>query len=113
MEQSEVVLRAIAAVRAICEEPSAETNPQPQLCGRAIWSVETEDTVHRFHGQAHARLFPFIGRKVRTPAGPGTLLQVLADHVTVLMDFEASKCSTFRPGEVEPVTWALQSEERW
>lgn len=55
-------------------------------------------------GQSHARLFPFLGRKVRTPNGPGTLLQVFADRVTVLLDSELSKCSFFRPGEIEPVS---------
>ena len=31
------------------------------------WPVESLDAVRRF-GQPHAKLFPFIGRKVRTPA---------------------------------------------
>ena len=54
--------------------------------------------------QPHARLFPFLGRKVRTPNGPGTLLQVFASRVTVLLDSELSKCSFFRPAEIEPVS---------
>ncbi len=59
----------------------------------------------RKFGQSHAKLFPFIGRKVRTPNGPGTLLQVFADRVTVVLDSERSRCSFFPPGRVEPVSW--------
>lgn len=61
----------------------------------------------RRFGQPHARLFPSLGRKVRTPNGPGTLLQVFADRVMVLLDSELSKCSFFRPGEIEPVSKAM------
>jgi hypothetical protein len=65
------------------------------------WPPESRDTVRRF-GQSHARLFPFIGRKVRTPEGPGTLLQVFADRVTVLLDSEVSNCAVFKSREIEP-----------
>jgi hypothetical protein len=54
----------------------------------------------------HARLFPFIGHKVRTPNGSGTLLQVFADRVTVLLDCELSRCSFFAPDQIEPISWA-------
>jgi len=63
-----------------------------------------EDAERRF-GQPHAKLFQFLGRKVRTPAGPGTLLQVFADRVTVLLDSELSRCNFFRPAEIDPVSW--------
>jgi hypothetical protein len=66
-------------------------------------SVEAEE---RF-GQPHARLFPFLCRKVRTPGGPGTLLQVFADRVTVVLDSEIDKCAFFKPTEIEPVSWEL------
>ena len=59
----------------------------------------------RRFGQPYAKLFPLIGRKVRTPAGPGTLLQVFAERVTVLLDAEMSRRSVFRPAEIEPVSW--------
>lgn len=55
-------------------------------------------------GLPHARLFPFLGRKVRTPTGPGTLIQVFAERVTVLLDSERDKCSFFRPAQIEPVS---------
>lgn len=58
--------------------------------------------VERRFGQPHAKLFPFIGRKVRTPEGPGTLIQVFADRVTVLLDSQVSNCAVFKPGEIEP-----------
>lgn len=64
---------------------------------------ESADCVRRF-GQGHAKLFPFIGRKVRTPDGPGTLLQVFADRATVILDSELSQCRVFSPSEVEPVS---------
>jgi hypothetical protein len=52
------------------------------------------------------KLLPFIGRKVRTPAGSGTLLQVFAERVTVL-EANLDKCASFKPAEVEPVSWEL------
>jgi hypothetical protein len=58
-------------------------------------------------GKPHAKLFPFLGRKVRTPGGPGTLLQVFADRVTVVLDSELSECTFYSPGEIEPVSWEL------
>jgi hypothetical protein len=54
-------------------------------------------------GQPHAKLFPFLGRKVRTPRGAATLLQVFADRVTVLLDSDLGKCNFFKPQEIEPV----------
>ena len=70
------------------------------------WPLESIDCERRF-GQPHARLFPFIGRKVRTRSGPGTLLQVFAERVTVLLDSEMTKCAAFAPSEIEPVSWEL------
>src|SRR5262249_3084323 len=73
---------------------------------RGIWLTACFDMERRF-AQPHARLFPFIGRKVRTPAGTGTLLQVFAKRVTVVLDSEMSRCSFFSPAEVQPVSWDL------
>jgi hypothetical protein len=61
------------------------------------------EATRRF-GQPHAKLLPFLGHKVRTPEGPGTLLQVFADRVTVLLDRDLKKCSFFSPSEIEPVS---------
>ena len=65
------------------------------------WPLESLDVERRFE-QPHARLFPFIGRKVRTPQGPGTLIQVYADHVTVLLDADRDHCARFAPQEIAP-----------
>jgi hypothetical protein len=68
------------------------------------WPPTSLDALRRF-GQPHAKLFPFIGRKVRTPRGPGTLIQVFEDGATVVLDSELSRCSFFVPGEIKPVSW--------
>lgn len=78
----------------------APARPNPQ---EDSWPAVSLDAERRF-GQPHAKLFPFIGRKVRTPSGPGTLLQVFAERVTVLLDSELSRCSFFCPIEIEPVS---------
>ncbi len=70
------------------------------------WPPESFELAGRF-AQPHAKLFPFIGRKVRTPGGPGTLLQVFADRVAVVLDSELSRCSFFVPGQIEPVSWEM------
>jgi hypothetical protein len=77
-----------------------------RTAGGQNWPLESLDYERRF-AQPHAKLFPFIGRKVRTLAGPGTLLQVFADRATVLLGSELKKCSCFAPGEIEPVSWEL------
>jgi len=71
---------------------------------RASWPQKSLEAGRRFE-QPHAKLFPFLGHKVRTPDGPGTLLQVFADRVTVLLDSRLEHCSWFAPGEIEPVSW--------
>lgn len=67
------------------------------------WPPESLAAERRFR-QSHAKLFPFLGRKVRTPTGPGTLIRVFAERVTVLLDSERDKCSFFRPEQIEPVS---------
>jgi hypothetical protein len=52
-------------------------------------------------------LFCYLGRKVHTPNGPGTLIQVFADRATVLLDSALSRCSFYVPGEIKPVSWEL------
>jgi len=84
-------------------EPESILSREPRAAPDS-WPRASLDAERRC-GQPHAKLFPFLGRKVRTPAGPGTLLQVFADRVTVLLDSELSKCSFFSPTEIEPVSW--------
>jgi hypothetical protein len=64
------------------------------------WPLEFQRAEERF-AQPHAKLFPLLGRKVRTPAGPGTLLQVFVERVTVLLDSEITKCSCFPPDQIQ------------
>jgi hypothetical protein len=87
------------------------TDPTPPLVAALdhrgnSWPPESVDAERRI-AQPHAKLFPFIGRKVRTPDGPGTLIQVFAERVTVILDSELSKCAAFHPEEIEPVCWEL------
>jgi hypothetical protein len=70
------------------------------------WPSVSLEAELRF-AKPHAKLFPFIGRKVRTPAGTSTLVQVFAKRVTVVLDSEMSKCSFFSPAEIQPVSWEL------
>lgn len=93
-----------------CSPPAKEARQattseekSPARHADADWPPKSLDAARRF-GQPHARLFPFIGRKVRTPAGPGTLLQVFLERVTVLLDSELTKCTCFPPGQIEPVS---------
>ncbi len=69
---------------------------------------ESLDVEGRFN-QEQAKLFPFLGRKVWTPKGPGTLLQVFAGRVTVLLDADLNKCSFFSRPEIQPVSPDLDS----
>ena len=67
------------------------------------WPSQSLDAERRF-GQPHAKLFAFIGRKVRTPVGPGTLIQVFAERATVLLDSDRDgACVRFPPSEINLV----------
>ncbi len=94
---SEAAVRAIEALNAVCRR---QREPESGIASRNSIS----DEARRFHGQSHANLFPFIGRKVRTPGGPGTLLQVFADRATVVLDSQVSQCAVFEPSEIQPVS---------
>jgi hypothetical protein len=85
----------------------AKRNKSIQQCEKSAQSEKSgtwpPESSERF-AQPHAKLFPFLGRKVKTPAGIGTLLQVFADRATVLLDSELSLSSFFIPGQIEPVS---------
>ena len=87
--------RTLTAAQRVC---NSATMPE-----ETHWPPESLDAEPRF-GKPHAKLFPFIGRKVRTPTGVGTLLQVFANRVTVVLDSEVSRCSFFMPAQIEPVS---------
>jgi len=48
-----------------------------------------------------ARLYPFLGREVKTPSGIGKLVQVFERRATVVFSGEG-KAGFFRPWEVFP-----------
>lgn len=76
----------------------------PIICDQKyVWPQASLDAERRF-GQPHARLFPLLKRKVRTPKGNGRLEQASADLVTVFLDAEPGKCSWFRPGQITPIS---------
>jgi hypothetical protein len=90
-----------------CADDSSKLERLAVPTERRVWPLASLGAERRF-GQPHARLFPFIGRKVWTPVGPGTLLQVFAERVTVLLDCEVTKCSCFSPGQIEPISRELE-----
>jgi len=94
--------RATGRVHAVtCDEPT------PIL----VWPPESLESEAKF-GAPYARLFPFIGRKVRTPDGAGVLLQVFRERCAVALDVEAQKyLHFFPPGEIEPVSWLVGDQD--
>lgn len=58
------------------------------------WPPESDDYVRRF-GCSEARLYPFIGKRVATPDGPGVLLQVLRNACAVRLDREPARVTCF------------------
>jgi hypothetical protein len=61
---------------------------------------ESLDAEHRF-GQPHARLFPFLEKRVETPLGPGTLRAVHYPTAWVHLD-GAERLTKIPWEEVEP-----------
>lgn len=88
------------------DRPQRNAEPPTSEPKEIDWPSESLDA-ERCFGQSHARLFVYLGRKVRTPGGPGTLLQVFTDRVTVLLDAELCKCAVFTPQEVAPCDWSV------
>jgi hypothetical protein len=104
MQDYSEILSARGGALPVCGS-SRHNNAARGAFGKS-WAAKSLDLERRF-GRPHAKLFPFIGRKVRTPAGTGTLLQVFAKRVTVVLDSEMSRCSFFPPAEIQPVSWEL------
>ena|SRR5215467_4338437 len=104
MQDYSEILSAREGALPVCGS-SRPNNASHSTLGKC-WTPESLDFEWRF-GRSHAKLFPFLGRKVRTPMGPGTVLQVFANRVTVLLDSEMSRCSFFPPAEIQPVSWEL------
>jgi hypothetical protein len=87
--------------RSLPADEIKESGISPDICLDEL--SESLSAEQRF-GQSHAKLFWLIGRKVRTPKGPGTLLQVFSGRASVLLDSERDKCSVFRVSQIEPVS---------
>jgi len=94
---------------------SASAEPAPAVrraaaastAPRSKWPPESLEAQAKF-GAPYARLFPFIGRKVRTPDGPGVLHQVFRERCAVALDAEALRyLHFFLPAEIEPVSWLV------
>jgi hypothetical protein len=66
------------------------------------WPEASREAVRSF-GVPSARLYPFIGRTVATPAGPGTLLQVFSERAAVLFgEGGRRQVLHFLPSELAP-----------
>lgn len=65
------------------------------------WPPASMEAERRF-GQAHAKLFPFIGKRVWTPAGTGELLAAFAEQSEILPD-GATKTVRVRTEDVSPI----------
>jgi hypothetical protein len=79
---------------------------RPELKGPTERSYEARaaeqmlNSEERF-GQSHARLFPFIKKRVWTPSGMGLLLQVFEDRCEILLD--QSRTVHVPPVNVRPI----------
>ena len=65
------------------------------------WPDASRDAVRSF-GHPCARLYPFLGRTIQTPQGPGRLLQVFPERATVVLDREPKRARFFLPSELRP-----------
>lgn len=92
----------------LAEEIRSQKRDLLELVELQRWPAESRDAVRRF-GKPCARLYPFVGREIQTPDGPGRLLQVLAERVTVVLDAEPSRARFFLPSEVRPPGVAVAS----
>lgn len=71
------------------------------LTGDQVWPPESLEAERRF-GHSAARLYPFVGRRVSTPHGPGRLMQVFPDRVVVVLAEEVERPCVFLPSELRP-----------
>ena len=61
-------------------------------------SLEAEGTF----GNPLARLYPFLGKMVSTPMGPGTLLQAFSVHAAVRLDTLRDRATFFHWQDIQP-----------
>lgn len=65
------------------------------------WPEVSRDAVRRFHAP-YARLYPFLGRTILTPRGPGRLVGVLPEQATVVLETHPERPSVFLLSELGP-----------
>jgi hypothetical protein len=96
------VISAIAVLKQHKEEAvrALEVRGKADGLGGYRWPAESLEAERKF-GHISARLYPFIGSRVRTPRGTGRLLQVFTERATVVLDGEA-RTSFFSPEDVLP-----------
>jgi hypothetical protein len=88
-----------------------EPVPSVPNAEETVWSPDSLEAERRFGGP-HARLYPLIGRRVRTPQGGGTLKQVFTDNAWVVLDVQGGKTTEFKVSSVLPdaregFAWAM------
>ena len=88
-------LRARSTVELKITQKVSDARPQ----GPSGWSPDCIASRERFQ-QAHAVLFPLIGKRVQTPRGPGRLEQVFTDRCTVLLEDAPRRLAAFHPQEI-------------
>lgn len=65
------------------------------------WPQASHDAVRQSRAP-EARLYPFVGKAVATPDGPGRLLAVFSDRAGVALDTEPERVAFLLPSEVLP-----------
>lgn len=87
--------RSTTARRLPKQPPCVEAVPETKLPEAPDWPEESLES-ERCFGHATARLYPFIGRQVRTPLGSGVLWQAFTERSGIILDAEPGKV-TFMP----------------
>ena len=72
------------------------------------WPDASLECVRQF-GRPEARLYPFLGKTVATPAGKGRLLQVFHERASVLLERDPRKVVTMLPSELWPLEIAAEA----
>lgn len=99
----------LAAVRTITGLDMTDPIPKPKAAApaRPVTPLDLAADYERRFGQSHARLFPWLGRRVQTPDGPGVLIQVFAGRACLDLGDVASdgtrRVRFYAPGEIEGI----------
>jgi hypothetical protein len=91
------------------EELRAHKPELVELVALRGWPVASRECVRQF-GRPEARLYPFLGKAVATPRGPGRLLQVFHDRAAMALDSAPGRVVYLLPSEVWPPGMAADPE---